>query len=289
MSDNLIFDLHTHSTASDGELSPRELFQRARENGVTHLALTDHDTVAGVRELEGIINSEAVDEELVENPLSALELVPGVEVTALAGPLCLHVLGLWVDTSNDEFETFLAGQSTVRDSRGQRIASVLERKTGVSQAYLGAKAIADGAILARPHFARFLVQESICRNMQEAFSRYLGRGKAGDVKCEWPDLQDVIEVIHAAGGKAVLAHPEKYNLTKTKLRELLDTFAEMGGDGIEIVSGAQPAESTAYLAKLADQRGLQSSTGSDFHSPDQVWCDLGRQPKMPAFASPVWS
>jgi len=284
MSSEIVFDLHTHSTASDGELTPEQLFSRAQGLGVSYLALTDHDTVAGVRSLEQCLQSKSKGGQLP----SGTQLVPGVEITALAGPLCLHVLGLWIDSENDNLDDFLTRQREVRDVRGQRIAAALEKKTGVERAYTGAKAVADGAILARPHFARLLVQEEVCRNVQEAFARYLGDGKPGDVKCEWPALRAVIEVIQSAGGQAVLAHPDKYKLTKTKLRELLDLFASEGGDGIEVVSGAQSHDSSAYLAKLADQRGLGASSGSDFHGPGQLWCDLGRQPLMPDSARPVW-
>lgn len=280
MDSQVVFDLHTHSTASDGELSPTELYLRARSNGVGYLALTDHDTLGGVKEIEQYIR---------QNGSTAItQLIPGVEITALRDALCVHVLGLWVDSESDGLNRFLSRQQAVRDVRGMQIAQVLEKKTGITEAYSGAKKLADGAALARPHFARMLVKKSVCKSVQDAFNRYLGKGKVGDVQCNWPELGSVIEIIQAAGGRAVLAHPEKYSLSKTRLRNLLDNFAESGGDGIELVSGAQPAGSSAYLARLADQRGLAGSTGSDFHSPDQVWCDLGKQPQMPDCANTIW-
>jgi len=280
MDGQVVFDLHTHSTASDGELSPTELYQRARSNGVGYLALTDHDTLDGVREIEQYI--------MQNGSMASTQLIPGVEVTAQVDALCVHVLGLWVACENDTLNHFLRQQQAVRDIRGEDIARALEKKTGITDAYSGAKKLADGAALARPHFARMLVEKSVCKSVQDAFNRYLGKGKVGDVKCDWPALGPVVEIIHAAGGKAVLAHPEKYSLSKTRLRDLLDHFAASGGDGIELVSGAQPADSSAYLARLADQRGLAGSTGSDFHSPDQVWCDLGKQPQMPDCANTIW-
>ncbi len=278
------FDLHTHSTASDGKLSPGQLLLRAENNGVAWLALTDHDTVAGVRELQQLIASR----ERASSSRVDTQLVPGVEITALAGKLCVHIVGLWVDTASDTLDGFLQRQRAVRDERGERIAKALE-KSGIAGTLAGAKCIAGDAVLARPHFAQYLVEQSICSSMQHAFNRFLGRGKAGDVKCEWPSMRVAIETIHASGGRAVLAHPDKYKLTATKMRHLLDEFVALGGSAVEVVNGAQALASSAYLARLADRRGLSCSTGSDFHSSDQVWCDLGRQPQMPAGVTPVWA
>jgi predicted metal-dependent phosphoesterase TrpH len=142
--------------------------------------------------------------------------------------------------------------------------------------------------LARPHFAEFLVEQGHCKNVAQAFKKYLGKGKPGDVPCDWPDMIEVIRIIQSGGGVCVLAHPDKYGLSASRLRQLLDDFAQAGGDGIEVVSGAQDQQSSRYLASQATKRGLLVSTGSDFHSPEQVWCDVGGQKELPSGAKPIW-
>lgn len=269
-------DLHTHSSASDGELDPLALVQRAHGRGVRTLALTDHDTVAGVcllqrqRELPG-----------------ALQLVPGVEISAAAGSLAVHVVGLWVDTASSALDEFLHGQGRLRAERGQEIARRLGR-AGLPGSYEGALELAGDAQLSRPHFARFLVAAGHCSSEQKAFRRWLGRGKPADVRCEWPDIATVNATIHAAGGIAVLAHPLKYRLSRTRLDALLGQFRSAGGDALELVSGAQPGHAAADLLRLATKHQLACSTGSDFHSPKQTWCDLGGQPDLPEQATTVW-
>ena len=124
--------------------------------------------------------------------------------------------------------------------------------------------------------------------MATAFKKYLGNGKAGDVRHLWPPLKVVIEWIIASGGIAVLAHPARYKLTATKLRELVRDFCDAGGEAIEVVSGSQRAEDTKKLAALANDHGLLASCGSDFHDPDNRWADLGQFAPLPTDVTPVW-
>lgn len=272
----MISDFHTHTTASDGALAPLELLRRAENNGVNRLAITDHDTVLGVRELKAQLASGAVQ--------SNVELVAGVEITAMADKNCVHVLGLWVDTDATSLAKFLSEQVQIRVQRGEEIAFQLGKK-GINNALEGAKSIAGGAVLGRPHFARFLVEEGHCSNQQQAFRRWLGKGKVGDIHCAWPSLASAVEAIHAAGGLASLAHPDKYGLTRTRLNRILAGFREAGGDALELISGAQGSSVTANLLGLASTHQLMCSTGSDFHSLEQLWCDIGRQPVFPSEAT----
>ena len=125
--------------------------------------------------------------------------------------------------------------------------------------------------------------------MQKAFKRYLGAGKAGDIRQQWAELGDVISWIRSAGGVAVLAHPTKYNMTRTKLCLLLEDFVQLGGEAIEVISGSQTASITDSMSKLCQQFNLLASCGSDFHAPSQPWAALGMIPKLPDNNVPVWT
>jgi len=257
-------------------LSPLELWQRARQAGVELLALTDHDTINGVVELQK--NAE----------IQAENFVPGVEITASFDKLCLHVLGLWIDTGNAELVELLTEQSQMRLRRGRDIATQLAR-VGIEGALEGALSIAGSAALNRPHFARYLVQAGHCAKEQQAFNRWLGKGKIADVACHWPELTKVIDIIHRAGGLAVLAHPDKYKLTRSKKDHLLANFKAAGGDGLELISGPTTNAQLNDLAKLANKHQLACSTGSDFHSPAQSWNELGSQQQVPDHVQPIWA
>ena len=280
----MIFDLHTHSTASDGALSPEALLARADANGVSYMALTDHDTVAGVKALQAAMANPVFAAELS----SPIELVPGVEISAAIDGRTYHILGLWLDADNAPLNTFLDRQRGVREARAEAIAEKLARQ-GIEGALNGAKALAGGAVLSRPHFARYLLEQGYCTKEQQAFKRWLGAGKPCDVPCKWPSAEEAIAAIHGAGGLAVLAHPDKYGLTRTKMRTLLEAFKAAGGDGLELISGRQDEATTSYLLRLSHKYDLACSTGSDFHSPEQTWADLGCNASLPTSAVSIWS
>jgi len=245
-------DLHCHSYVSDGSLSPTEVVTRAHGNGVAMLALTDHDTLEGLPEAKATADSLGV------------RLIPGIEFSSRWSRLGVH-----------------------REARAREIGRKLAKR-GFEGCYEGAAAIAGVGQIGRPHFAKYLVEQGAVKNFQQAFKKYLGAGKAGDVKCHWPEIGNVVEWINDAGGVAVLAHPGHYKLTRTKLKRLVEDFTEVGGKAIEVVSGAsQPADSQ-YHAQLANLFGLKASCGSDFHHPDNRWSDLGRFAPMPSGCEPVW-
>lgn len=271
----MLVDLHTHSTASDGVLSPPQLLERARAKGVALLALTDHDSVDGVRALAA--NAES----------SPVALVPGIEVSTAIGAQAVHVLGLWIDSQHSALEALIDRQRARRERRAEAIGLSLE-KAGISGAFHGARALAGDAPLSRPHFARYLVDAGHCSSEQQAFRRWLGKGKRCDVACEWPAADEVVDVIHSAGGTAVLAHPLKYRLTRRRLDALLAAFRDAGGDALELVSGAQPEGTVPDLLKLGQRNQLGFSTGSDFHNPAHTWCDLGGQQALPPAVRGIW-
>lgn len=270
-----LYDLHCHSTESDGHLTPTEVVNRAFEKGVDVLALTDHDTVSGFAEAQ------------LAAKICGLRLLSGVEFSSQWGGRGIHIVGLNLDVESESLVEAVALQSAAREERGIRIAEKLH-KLGFEGALLGAQKIATGAVLGRPHFAQFLVEQGRVKNINEAFRKYLGAGKPGDVKNLWPEIAVVVGWIVAAGGVAVLAHPSKYKMTRTKLRALVADFARCGGQAIEVASGLMPAIEVNSLAAVATDFDLAASCGSDFHFPGQKWQELGQFARVPESCRPVW-
>lgn len=271
----MIFDLHSHSNQSDGILSPEALMSRAKTRGVTVLALTDHDTIAGLRAAQ-----QAADE-------NGLVLVNGIEFSSQWGRGGVHIVGLGLDVNSAGLLDAIATQQQARIDRAQAISDRLA-KLGISGALVGARELAGDALVGRPHFAQYLVSIGAAKNIQGAFKKFLGAGKPADVKYQWPGIQQVIEWIHGAGGVAVLAHPFKYELTRTKMCALIGDFAAQGGDGLEVISGQQASAATQDLARIASANGLSASCGSDFHMPDQPWQELGNFGPLPDQCHPIW-
>ena len=269
------YDLHSHSTVSDGSLSPEHLVARAIDQGVDVLALTDHDGT------EGIIAAQAAAQG------TKLSLVTGVEISVTWGSSTIHILGLKVDHKNEALQK---GLEKIRDYRKERAVKIAERleKSGISGAYEGASQYASPVMLGRVHFAKFLVDKGHAKNINDVFKRYLVRNKPGYVSGEWATLAQAVNWINGAGGQAVIAHPARYKMTATKLRRLITEFKELGGVGLEVVSGRQHPEEIKTLAKLANDFNLLASCGSDFHSPDNTWVELGRLPELPSSVNPIW-
>lgn len=270
----MIYDLHTHTTASDGLLSPEALADLALSHGVAVLSITDHDTVAGC-------------ERLGTSALSGLTLVPGIELSTSWRGRGIHVVGLRIDPANATLTTGIAAQQRARRARAEKIAHRVDRK-GAGRLLEAAARHAGDAPIGRPHFARALVDAGIVKDTKTAFHRHLGAGKAGDVSTGWATLDQIIGWIHAAGGDAVLAHPAKYRLTTTKLRELAADFVAAGGDAIEVCSGSQAPSVTATISAVAGETGLAASAGSDFHGPVSSWSAPGRYSPLPAGLPMVW-
>lgn len=270
----VIYDLHTHTTASDGSLEPGELARLADERGVGVLAITDHDTVAGYAEAARAANSP-------------LKVVAGIEFSTSWAGRGIHVLGLNVDPEHPKLRSGIEVQQRARDDRARKIARRLTR-LGIDDPYPAVRQIAGSAPIGRPHFAAHLVELGVVKDVRTSFRKYLGPGKPGDVRTGWSSMDDVIAWIHAAGGKAVIAHPSKYRMTMTKLRELTAEFAVAGGDAIEVVCGQQSAAVTNQLARLAADFDLAASIGSDFHHAGQTWSLPGSCGILPKNVRPVW-
>ena len=269
----MIFDLHSHTTLSDGVLTPQELILRAIEKGVDVLAITDHDTLDAY-------------EDMPDTP-GNIKLIPGIELSTQWENTGIHVLGLNIDLDSDAIRTGARSQSDARLERARTIGEKLA-KQGIEDAFTGAKELSIGGYIGRPHFAQHIVNIGKVGSIQAAFKKYLGAGKTGDVKQHWAELPQIIQWIRDANGIAVLAHPLKYKLTGTKLRRLLDSFLQAGGQGMEVVSGRQLQQPTKHLAQLCEQKNLLASVGSDFHRPSKHWAELGAFPPLPDNVTPVW-
>ncbi len=268
-----IFDLHSHTTFSDGVLTPHQLILRAVEKGVDALAITDHDTLDAYRQVP-LIQSD-------------IELIPGIELSTQWQTTGIHVLGLNIDLDSEAINTAALSQSSARLERARRISERLEKK-GVKDAFDGASRLSTGGYIGRPHFAQHLINIGKVDSMSAAFKKYMGDGKAGDVKQHWAELAQVIQWIRDANGIAVLAHPLKYKLTRTRLKRLLDCFIQAGGQGMEVISGRQLPQQTRDMARLCEQMKLLASCGSDFHMPDKPWAELGAIAPLPGNVIPVW-
>lgn len=269
------YDLHSHSKASDGGLSPADLVERAHQQGITVLALTDHDTVAGLDEAR-----QAAD-------ALGLRLINGIELSATHQNQCLHIVGLNIDPAHPALLNGIAKQQAIREERAKIIADKLEKKR-IPGAYKAVSLAAGDGEITRSHFADFLVCNRYVSTQQEAFDRFLSKGKPAYAPTIWAELQEVVAWIRASGGIAVLAHPLRYKLSAKFMNRALAVFKQAGGEGIEVVTGRASEDEIRFSRLYAEKHGLHASVGSDFHSPDNPWVELGRLAELPHGMRPVW-
>lgn len=269
-------DLHCHSVLSDGTLEPEALAARAKANGVELWALTDHDELAGQRRARDA--AEAV----------GLPFLTGTEVSVSFAGTTVHVVGLGFDADDPDLAAGLAETRAGREPRAREMGEALAR-VGIEGAFEGAlKFAGNPALIARTHFARFLVERGVCADPSEVFRRYLVEGKPGFVPHRWAGLGDAVRWIVGAGGTAVIAHPARYRLTATEEYALFSEFKEHGGRAVEVVTGAHSTADAQRYAETAREFGLMASRGSDFHGPGESRIDLGGLPPLPAGLTPVW-
>lgn len=269
------YDLHCHSLYSDGELSVSELFELAAERSISHLALTDHDTLAGLEEAK-----QAASE-------NGITLINGLELSATWRWQLLHIVGLGVNPNNPILQRGVAQNQARRYARAKRMLDDFS-KHGIELADQLAQ-ILKGATPTRPHFAQALINLGYAKDKNQAFKRYLVPGKPGFVSLEWPSLQEIGEWIAAAGGVAVLAHPMRYKFSRTKLIELIEEMKTCGIHGIEVSTPINDQRQIDMLNQLAKEYNLLASMGSDFHSPDQPWAKLGFAKPLSEDLIPVWT
>jgi len=269
-------DLHSHSVASDGTLTPEALARRAAANGVELWSLTDHDETAGQARAAAAAAAHG------------MRYLSGTEISVTFAGHTVHILGLGFDPDNTALREGLEATRGGRGARAREMADELAR-VGIGGAYEGALRYAGNpALIARTHFARYLVESGVCRDTHEVFRRYLAEGKPGFVPHRWARLGDALRWIHDAGGVAVIAHPARYNLSPNEEWALFSEFKAHGGQAVEVVTGSHSAADALRYADTASEFGLAASRGSDFHSPEESHTDLGSLPYLPGHLRPVW-
>lgn len=262
---------------SDGKLSPADLVARARERGVRILSITDHDEVAATR-----LAQEAARD-------SGVTIIPGVEWSASWNGSLVHIVGLGGDQASDVVMSAVASQTAVRRDRYQKILDKITRTEAERTDLDGmVEIVAKGKVPSRPIIAEAMIRLGKVKDIAEAFGKFLGTGKKGDVAELWPDLSEIVDWINSSGGVAVLAHPKKYKISATKLRALIGDFVEVGGEALEVASGIQKSGDTGHLAELCRRHKLAASAGSDFHGP-VGWSDLGKFSALPENLASVLS
>lgn len=252
---------------SDGELSPQQLIARAISLGIQQLAITDHDSIAAHRMLAPFRHD-------------ALQLLSGVEISTQWEGKEVHIVGILFDLDNPGLGELLRRQQILRRTRAEDIALQLDKAgiTGLID-YLNNLPCES---LGRTHIASFLVETGHVGSKQAAFSKYLGKRGRIQTSIPWCEVSEAVEIIRAAGGLSILAHPDRYDFNRVKLRRLLAEFAEAGGDAVEVSYSNLHPEKLKALADRTIEAGLWASVGSDFHTPSNAWMDLGRIRQLPA-------
>ncbi|KTC74878.1 TrpH protein [Legionella birminghamensis] len=270
-----MIDLHCHSTFSDGLHNPEELLNKALHAELKLMALTDHDTIDGSLALVEMASQHAI------------RIIPGIEISTRWKKYDIHILGYQLDLRSEHLDALIREQEANRQHRAVQIAEKLSQ-LGIEDVFSKVSAITGHGRIGRPHFAQLLINEGLVTDKQAAFSRFLGMRKPAYVPTPWVSIEHAVQTIIHAGGQAVLAHPMKYKLTRSKLHELISLFKEAGGEGMEVVSGEGMTREWQELAGLCLRYELLASSGSDFHGDGISRISLGRQARLPEHCSPIW-
>lgn len=268
-------DLHNHSYYSDGVFSPSEVIRLADEADCNLFALTDHDTTNGLAEANQMADRLSVD------------LVSGVEISAMWRNMTIHIVGLGIDINNDVLQKGLNYNQNLRKKRAEKISIGL-RRAGVRDALEKTQELSKTDMITRTHFAQMLIQEGYCKDMRSVFRRFLTGKKPGASRVEWRSFDEVVGWIHAAGGLAVIAHPFRYRMTQTKIKNMLIDFKEILGDGVEVVTATSTDEEIALSNQWAKEYKLLSSCGSDYHGWPNQRIQIGHLTDLPNLDNAIW-
>jgi predicted metal-dependent phosphoesterase TrpH len=247
-----MIDLHCHSTASDGSLSPTALIDLAAERGLCALALTDHDSVSGLAEAQARAD------------LKGIRFVRGVEIEVEFKPGEFHLLGLDFEAGSPGLDTALAILAEHRQKRNRQIIDQM-RQDGMAVDWEELRALSGSSMIGRPHIAQYLVRKGLVKRRQVAFDKYIGKGRPYYVPKACISLEEGVKLIHDSGGLAFVAHPMSLFVSWTRLREMFPQWKEMGIDGVEAWHPAARRGECDKLEALAVQHGLRITAGSDFH------------------------
>ena len=255
-------DMHVHTTASDGTVSPKYVVSLAAMQGLKAIAITDHDTMAGI------------DEAGQAGELMGVTIIPGIEISTDYQGRDVHVLGYFLDEHSETLEQY---EAWTREKRRERNEKILERlrKKGFDITQKQLEDENPGAVLGRPHIARKLVELGAAENVQEAFRKYLSKGRSCYVERERIPFQDAARLIKKCGGVAVLAHPLQYGFGKNELDTLVKTAAQCGFSGMEIYYTGYTQGDQKKLFDLAEKYTLLPTGGSDFHGDNKPGVQLG--------------
>jgi predicted metal-dependent phosphoesterase TrpH len=275
-------DLHTHSNISDGTLSPEQLVHAAIEKGIHTLALTDHDSMDGLKLAEKV----ALD--------LPLKIISGVEISsqwsrpATKKNYAVHVVALNMQNPQPLL-ALLEQQKQIRAIRARQICDLLIPLIG-EDIYADVIAKVEGVAdrITRTHIAKTLVEKGYVSRPQQAFDKYIKEGKKAYVKFDGLGLEETIQVIHESQGFAVLAHPTRYDLSATNIRYLIEIFSKFGGDAIELPPAIEPASTRQMVDRMIEQFGLKVSVGSDFHGDNMPWIKLGNIPRVKEGQVGIW-
>ncbi len=275
-------DLHTHTLISDGTFSPEQLVQAAVDLKIQILAVTDHDTMDGLERAQNYAQDHDI------------QIISGVEVSSQwSRPNTKKSYGVHIVALNMQDEApiraMLENQKKIRAERAKVIRQLLEKCIDFD-IYPDVIAQVDGEAdrVTRTHIAKALVEKNIVSRPQQAFDRFLKEGKKAFVKFEGVGLKETIEIIHASGGLAVLAHPTRYDLSATNIRYLIELFAVSGGDAVELPPSIEPASTRQMVDRMIQQFNLAVSIGSDFHGDNMPWIKLGQTPRVNQGQSGIW-
>ncbi|MBQ6272989.1 MAG: PHP domain-containing protein [Oscillospiraceae bacterium] len=253
-------DLHIHTTASDGTLSPAEVVRTAHEMGLSAIAVTDHDTVSGCAEAAA------------EGKALGMEVVPGVELSSRYGKT-IHILGYFVRTESPILTRVLAGVVAERDARNRKMAALMAAD-GIPVDY-DEMLERFGPVIGRPAFGQMLVSLGLAKNVPDAFDRYIEKGQRYYLPRKMLSIERSVEVIREAGGVPVLAHPFQYRLEEPALRQLIEHCMDHGLLGMECRYSRYDEEQSQYLLGLAKEYGLVPTGGSDFHGSNKPGLSIG--------------
>jgi predicted metal-dependent phosphoesterase TrpH len=257
-----MIDLHTHSTASDGSLSPAKLMESAVEEGLSAIALTDHDTIAGL---------EAAKQEAEKH---CLRFIPGIEIEILWESGEFHLLGLGIHRPSALFMEAISELALRREARNREIIERMHT-SGIEVCYEDIRSLSGGHSVGRPHFAALLVNRGFVKNREQAFARYLGKGKPFYVPKEGLEFRRALAIIKDSGGIAVLAHPMSLYVAWGRLPELVKDLKSQGLDGLEAWHPTAKVHTCKRLETLGKSLGLFITAGSDFHGTSRLERKLG--------------
>jgi len=256
-------DLHTHTTASDGTLSPKELVELAKRCGLSGIAITDHDTIDGL------------EEGLATGKRTGIEVMTGVEISAEPEKGTLHILGYGIDHKNPKLNKVLGDLIKSRNNRNERIITKLKEQ-GIDINIGEVESVAGGEVIGRPHFAKIMINKGYARNTKEVFDVYLGRGGKCYLDKERLTLQKSVELIKESGGVPVLAHPSTLGIKdESELRKALKKMRDIGIEGIEAYYSEHSTKQTSFLLAAAEDMGMLITGGSDFHGENKPNTALG--------------